>query len=88
MGFQINKTISGNSAELQQQSDDYNIHVDTDHDSSLVTSENPRQKLSPSGVLRELNQAELEWLLVAIALDRLSIAAYLLAFAIMMMSYA
>jgi hypothetical protein len=56
----------------------------------LVTTDDTRKKVETlsSGILGELNQADMEWFLVAYALDRLAIAFYFLAFAIMMMTYA
>ena len=86
----MNKKGGENRSDLQQQPEDYSLHVDSDHDSQLVTTDGNRRKVeaSSSGILGQLNQAEMEWLLVAYAVDRLAIAFYFLAFAIMMMTYA
>jgi len=84
----MNKKGGENRSDLQQQPEDYSLHVDSDNDSQLVTTDGNRGKVSSSGILGQLNQAEMEWLLVAYAVDRLAIAFYFLAFAIMMMTYA
>lgn len=83
----MNNKVGENRNDSQQQPEDYNLHVDSDHDSQLVTTDDARKKVSSRGILAKLNQAEMEWLLVAYAVDRLAIAFYFLAFAIMMMTY-
>ena len=64
--------------------EDYTLHVDGDHDANLVNTADRRKVGYSRGAAEAMNPAELEWLLVAYALDRLAIVTYFVVIAIMM----
>ncbi|KAI9556764.1 hypothetical protein GHT06_016555 [Daphnia sinensis] len=79
--------VSSNRGSQQQGMDDYTLHVDSgEHDVNLVnTSVDRRVPVSHfRGATKDMNPAELEWLLLAYGLDRLAFMLYILFFFIMM----
>ncbi len=64
--------------------DDYTLHVDVDQDANLVSTPDRRKVGFFRGAVEVMNPAELEWFLVAYALDRLAIVFYFFMIAIMM----
>lgn len=84
--YQVNH-VSSNRGSQQQGMDDYTLHVDSgDHDVNLVnTSADRRVPVTHfRGATKDMNPAELEWLLLAYGLDRLAFILYILFFFIMM----
>jgi hypothetical protein len=84
---QVNRVNSDRSSRQQQSTDDYTLHVDAgDHDVNLVTTPTDQriQTRSFRGVVEAMNPAELEWLLLAYGLDRLTFIIYSFIFMIMM----
>lgn len=68
--------------------DNYTLHIDaSDHDANLVNAASADRRVPAAhfrGATKDMNLAELEWLLLAYGLDRLAFIIYFLFFFIMM----
>lgn len=73
----------------QQRLDEYNLHVDAEHDSTSLNTfdRNRRTTAGRRSALDTMNSIDLEWLLLCYTVDRLTFLVYLLAFIFMSILY-